>query len=326
VQRYQTTNSVEDLKRSGRKRVFDANERETIYNLLLSNDHGSSKAVAERLPALGITSKVHHRTTITRAAKAAAESKGIKIRAVCGKPKKLLSTATLKKRLAFSVKHKSRGWTNVMFTDRKKFHFAYPGAKVSPVAWVVQGEERRAFTVNHASCVNVYAGVTKFGMTAMHIVAGTTGHKSTYMNKKGSGAKNITAMEYRDVLRKTLLPEGRRIFAAQGISNWVLQQDNDPTHKVAAGVVAEYNLQHAFNVSVLPSWPPSSPDLSLIENVWAYLQTRMNAKGCKTFVEFKSELEKEIKAVPQDYTKKLFVGMQQRLQECITKEGNLTKH
>jgi hypothetical protein len=213
-----------------------------------------------------------------------------------------------------------------MFTDRKKFHFNYPGAKVSLSAWVVQGEERRAYTVNHASCVNVYAGVTKYGMTAMHVVAGTTGHKSSYLNKKGSGARNITAMEYKDVLTKTLLPKGRQIFAAQGISDWVFQQDNDPTHKVAHDVVATYNHKHACNVSLLPSWPPSSPDLSLIENVWAYLQARMNAKGCKTFAEFKSELKKEMKAVPQSYTKKLFAGMQRRLQECINKEGNLTKH
>jgi len=77
---------------------------------------------------------------------------------------------------------------------------------------------------------------------------------------------------------------------------------------------------------VLKDRPPSSSDLSLIENVWAYLQAKMDAKGCKTFPEFRAALEKEVKAVPQHYTKRLFARMSKRVAACITLEGDLTKH
>ena len=46
-------------------------------------------------------------------------------------------------------------------------------------------------------------------MTKLHIVAGTTGHKTAHLNQKGSMARNITASEYKEVLEQTLLPEGR---------------------------------------------------------------------------------------------------------------------
>jgi hypothetical protein len=326
VGRYKATKSLVDRARSGRKRAINDSDLEEVYNLLMSNDYGGAEGVAKRLAVLGITSKVHHRTTITRAAKEVAKRKGVKIQAVRGKPKKLLPAITLKKRLTFSLAQLRTGWSNVMFTDRKKFHFTYPGTKVTPSSWVQKGQERRAYTVNHASCVNVYAGVTKYGLTSMHVVAGTTGHKCLYLNKKGASARNITSAEYKDVLTKTLLPEGRRIFANQGITKWVFQQDNDPTHRVATSVIAEYNKNNSCSISVLPAWPPSSPDLSLIENVWAYLQARMNAKGCKTFAEFKLELSKEAKAVSQQYTSNLFAGMKRRLQDCIKNQGGLTKH
>jgi len=128
-----------------------------------------------------------------------------------------------------------------MFTDRKKFAFYYPGFKVHAVSWVPSGQEREGSKVNHAPVVNIYAGLTRYGMTAAHIVAGTTGRRSTYHTKKGAESKNITSAEYKVVLEKTLLPEGNRIFQSQGISSWVLQHDNDPTHKVASDVVKEYN-------------------------------------------------------------------------------------
>lgn len=294
--------------------------------MLLSNDYGGAKGVSRTLRLQCISHKLLHKTTIIRTAKSEAGRRGFKIRALTGKPKKMLSATTKLKRYKFCLDHRKRSWKNVMFTDRKKFAFAYPGTKVYPVTWAIHDQRREAPSVNHAAVVNVYAGVTRYGMTKLHVVAGTTGHKHSYKNKKGQGARNITAMEYEDVVLKTLLPEGCRLFKARGISSWVLQQDNDPTHRSAAALVRDYNQKHQCNVSVMSGWPPSSPDLSLIENVWAYLQAKMDARGCKSFTEFKAALEIEAKSISVTYTSRLFAGMQKRIDACISTEGNLTKH
>jgi hypothetical protein len=106
----------------------------------------------------------------------------------------------------------------------------------------------------------------------------------------------------------------------------VLQQGNDPTHRYVADIVDGYNLKHGCNAFVLKDWAPSSPELSLIENAWAYLQAKMDAKGCKNYPEFRAALVKEVKAVPQNCTKRLLAEMDKRVASHITLEGDLTKH
>ena len=80
------------------------------------------------------------------------------------------------------------------------------------------------------------------------------------------------------VLHKTLLPEGTRMFTMQGFNTWYLQQDNDPTHGVAREVVKQWNAMKGSSVQLLPNWPPSSPDLDIIKNVWGM----GSAKGKQT--------------------------------------------
>jgi hypothetical protein len=295
---------------------------------MLLSDRGGAAAVSSELVSSGVIPKLIHKSTIIRTARRVAKAAGFKIKALRGKPSKKLSEATVQKRLGFCQRLLSLNWNNVMFTDRKKFAFRYPGSKVFPVTWVKEGDQRRreANSINHASVVNVYAGVTRYGVTKLHVVAGTTGHKSTYSNKKGAQSKNITAAEYRDVVSQTLLPEGRRLFSGVGLSTWVLQQDNDPTHRVAGSVVQEYNQKNASSISLLSGWPPSSPDLSLIESLWAFLDAKMDSLGLSTFAEYKAALVREAKAVPKEYCQSLFAGMKKRLQSCLDEGGRMTKY
>jgi hypothetical protein len=213
-----------------------------------------------------------------------------------------------------------------MFTDRKKFHFKHPGTKVHKVQWLKKGERRVAYTVNHPMCVNVYAGLTKFGMTAAHMVAGTSKMATGFKNKKGQTAKNITSEEYKEVVAITLLPEGRRIFSIQGVGNWVLQQDNDPTHKKAAAAALQQWNAHHSRVQLLPNWPPNSPDLSPIENVWGWAEQKVDALGCKTFDEFRAAVCRTLESVPKQMISNLFASMKRRMSDCIDKSGGKTKY
>lgn len=326
VQRFQKTGDVLDAPKSGRKPLLSAAAALQAHDLLLGNQYGGARAVGKQLYTAGYTSKPADRRTVTRTAVKLAKARGVKIRALRGKPRKGLTAATKEKRLRFCQSNLKRSWGNVMFTDRKKFPFSYPGVKVQAVSWVEEGAQREAHTVNHAQVVNLYAGISRHGVSKLHIVAGTSKHKTQYKNQKGVGAKNITTQEYHDVVKATFMPEGRRMFSTQGLATWVLQQDNDPTHKAALPVVKQWNAQHASSVSVLQPWPPNSPDLNPIENFWSYLQAKLDARGCTTFEQFSAAVHIEAKAVPTDYFAKLVESMPKRLAKCIELGGGKTKY
>lgn len=311
----------------GRKRVLSIGAAKKAVNLLLSNQLGPDQTAAE-LKRQGLSPKVVHRTTLVRAAKKQAVAGGDKraIYAAVGEPAKEISEVTKKKRLQFCKKNWKTNWGSVAFSDRVKIAFNYPGAKVRKVTWLRKGEKRQATRVNHAKVVNLYAAITKYGVTGVHIVTGTSGHKTTFCNKKNQEASNITSDEYKVVLKTTILPGGRTIFSGVGISTWTLQQDNDPTHRVAREVISEWNSKHSSSVQLLEPWPPNSPDLNPIENVWAYVQKRVNELGCNSFQEFKDAVVREVQSVPKRVLVNLVGSLKKRMEACVEAGGDRTKY
>jgi DDE superfamily endonuclease len=314
----------------GRKKALNAIGAKKAVDMLLSGEYSSAKQVAEVLHAQGLTTTTTppHPTTIIRHAKRAAMQQGKPIRAVTGKPSKLLTANTIEKRLDFCNANATRNWSNVMITDRKKFYFRYPGTCFHRCQWVEKGKTRVAYCPSKPSGLNIYMGITRWGVTKAHIVSGTTGETSSFKNQKGQVARNITISEYKEVLGKTLIPEGRRLFSSAGISTWILQQDNDPTHKKASQMaVAMWNQKNpSAIVQVLPNWPPNSPDLSPIENLWAWAQAKVDAVGCQSFKEFKACVLKTLNEVPPSYLNNLFKSMKERVKSCIEANGGKTKY
>jgi hypothetical protein len=119
---------------------------------------------------------------------------------------------------------------------------------------------------------------------------------------------------------------GQKLFTTQGISTWVLQQDNDPTHRCAAAELEQYNKDNASSVQLLQPWPPSSPDLNPIENLWAWVQREVDQKGCNSYEEFKAAVIDTIAAVPKQHLVNLCDSMPKRLQAVVEKKGDLTKY
>jgi transposase len=330
IKRFESEGSLKVVTEGrGRKPLLTEEQSRQCALLLLGGKHSGARQVAREIEKQ-FEIKVSA-TTICRRAKLVSKVDGAPIKAVRSAPVKELSPSTVQKRLAFCKANQAkgtRGWSTTMFTDRKKFHFNFPGAKVHQVAWVKVGSQRVAPRVNHAMVVNMYAGITPFGVTKPHLVAGTSKKKSIYFNKKGQPSKNITGQEYKDVVLRTFLPEGRRIFSARGISSWTLQQDNDPTHKKAAmEALDEWRKKYpSSHVNVLPGYPPNSPDFNPIENVWSYVQQKADSMGCKTFDEFQNQVLSIFQNLTSTMIDNLYGSMQKRVHACLEVNGGKTKY
>lgn len=327
--RHKQSAGVRPVRSGGRKSVLSEVVAQQAMHMLLSGKYSGSQEVAVELHKKGLTSTPTpvHRTTVARHAKAVGRAAGAPIRAVQSPPQKQLTAANMTKRLEFCKTNLRRHWGNVMFTDRKKFHFYYPGVRIHKVSWVRVGERRTAPKVNHAMCVNMYAGITIYGATKPHLVVGTSKMPVGFKNLKGAQARNITSQEYEKVMAN-LLEDGSKLFKAYGVTSWVFQQDNDPTHgKPSATAVKTWNGScKGSAVNILPNWPPNSPDLNLIENVWAYVQNKVDKAGCKTFEDFKVEVIHLMKTLPEGMLKSMYGGMRGRLMECMSKNGGKIRH
>lgn len=330
IQQSQSERTLESKKGTGRKCALSQEAAKRASDLLDEGGEGGANQVAKQLVTERLASKVVHRSTLIRAARKAATLEGCRMVATKGPPPKGFTRATKLRRLQFAQQNLKTSWSHVMFTDRKKFHFRYPGSRVNPCRWQKHGPNRprrhEVYQPNHPQCLNVYGGITKFGVTRLHEVAGSSKHKSPFKNKKGATATNICTEEYGYVLTETLLPEGQRIFSGQGMSCWTLQQDNDPAHGRAAGVLRGWSEKQRSNATLLPNWPPNSPDLNLIENVWGYVQAKVDGMGCQSFEEFKDAVHQQFKAVPKPMLNNLYKSMSSRLAGVVKQGGDKTKY
>lgn len=296
---------------------------------LLTGDHLSTRACAQQLFVEHLTTHVVCGHTVKACVTKYAKDQGTPITCKAIRLRKRLSMWNKHQRLTFCRMHRSDTFKNVMFTDRCKFLFEHPGEAVMPGMWRFVNQPLEVSSSTHPQAFNVYGGITPAGTTKLHAVTGTTGYHpaAKYTTKAGAPSRNITSDEYYDVLMKGLLPEGNRLFHGQA---WVLQQDNDPTHKVASEQ-AVHDWNQSLNakgidggrVTIMELWPPNSPDLSIIENCWAITKRRVLAMKCDTFVEFTHAVMKVFSNID---AKPLYKSIPSRIRECISAKGDRTCH
>ena len=103
----------------------------------------------------------------------------------------------------------------------------------------------------------------------------------------------------------------------------IFQQDNDPKHRCK---VAEAWFQ-SKNVKCLP-WPPSSPDMNIIEHVWDQLDALVCARNPlpRNKAELWAALQEEWSNFPQAALDTLFKSMPHRVAALLKAQGGHTKY
>jgi len=106
---------------------------------------------------------------------------------------------------------------------------------------------------------------------------------------------------------------------AKGIppTSLILQYDGDKTH----GTDECIRYLATKNLETLPQWPPRSPDLTPIENLWAIIQLRVDSHGPSDPDALYRFIQKEWEAIPQEEVDNLIGSFRRRLRKCIANGG-----
>ena len=237
----------------------------------------------------------------------------------------MLKPAHKIKRLAWAKKHLSKktSFAAWMFTDSKIFLLHKTASKPGVKVWYPKWGRPLVPVVKQSIGVHVYLGVTKFGVTKPISVTGGGSQSSVYINPKtGQPYAGVSAPEYQEHVLPTLIKEGNRIFSTQAkwASEWKFQQDNARPHTAQS---TKALLDQLLPNRAVHDWPPMSPDLSWIENIWSWAEMQVNKKypNLNSADELSAALTAVLANIPRDILKNHVRGMRARLQMVVKQDG-----
>ena len=123
---------------------------------------------------------------------------------------------------------------------------------------------------------------------------------------------------YRDILEQSLQPSISHFKLGQW---YIFMDDNGP--KLTSGLVKDCLKRK--RIETLP-WPPYSPDLNPIENLWNELERRVKKRQLKNITEPKLRLIQEWNTIELPALEKFVDSVPSRLYECIKMQGYPTKY
>ena len=118
---------------------------------------------------------------------------------------------------------------------------------------------------------------------------------------------------YQDILVENLQPS---LDLFQLGDDYIFQQDNAPCH--TSRLMKDFFAQES--IDVMP-WPARSPDLNPIENLWVWIDRKLQEKPIKNLAELKQAVHEAWLNVPIDLCQKLIESMPKRIKSCIKARG-----
>lgn len=226
------------------------------------------------------------------------------------KKRQLLTLSNKRQRLAWCEKYKhvtASEWEQAIFADETQVKLYEP--KVHAGHWRLQGPQYASadfLPVQQSASGNmmVWGAISKDGPGPLCEIHGT-----------------MTAQSYKDILSKHLVPYYYALEAKYGDMTYI--DDNDPKHN--STIVALFKESKGIGAI---DFPPRSPDLNAIENVWSMLHGLV-FKNVPLFTPRAQLFERVLaqwRSISADTLRNIIRTMPDRINRVIEAEGGNIPH
>lgn len=219
--------------------------------------------------------------------------------------KPFINEENRKKRLDFAIKYINKPeefWQHVLWSDESAYCYIM---KSKERVWRNPHErfstDCTIATAKHDKKIMVWGCFCTSGVGNLYWIRDT-----------------LDAKSYLNILNTQLLSSIYRLFPDRNV---IFQQDNDPKH--TAKVTKEWIRAHQIEIL---DWPPQSPDLNPIENLWNILDYRSKLRRPKSDEELFDILSRCWCAIDKNILQNLAYSMPHRLQSVIAADGWQTKY
>lgn len=271
---------------SGRPRIFKGDSQRQVVQFARRNPMWSAQRIANAVA--NKTNTLVSSRTIQRSLQRAGYIKLL--------PKKvpMLTPRHKQLRVEFSQRHRRRKFRNVFITDECMFQLHRNTVR----QWCKSNQRPMKQVPKFAPSVMVWGALSCKGFYLKVLPTGT-----------------VTSAKYCQTLEE-FLPFANHLYPR----GWILQQDGASSH-TAANTTAWLT---AKSVTLL-QWPPNSPDLSPIENVWQLLKDYVEKKSPTNVEELRRDIQESASTITRSLQLKLMNSLPHRLRACEEQMGDLVK-
>jgi transposase len=298
---FEETSDIRDALRSGRSRETTEEENITIVAASVIDHYLTPRQILQELDL-----NVSKRTMDRRLQEA-----GLFGRVAL--KKRAFTEEDMRKRLSFAegYKHwKEKEWERVLFADEAIIQGA--GGTKGGRQWVRRPigtcealkSEYAHHSVAHPKQLNIWACFSASGLGYCYIYNET-----------------LNAKAFVRILDTHLPTSADLLFTETPRQQWWYLQDNAPTHTA----YRTKDWLHNHGISCL-DFPPYSPDLNPIENLWQHIEKRVEERAPSTIEELQDVIAEEWKNTPTDLLTKLAHSMIKRCEAVIAAHGDHTHH
>jgi transposase len=223
--------------------------------------------------------------------------------------KKAFDEEEKKQRLSFAEGYKSwseEDWERVIFADE---------AIIKGVGGVKGGRQwirRSAGNIEAFKSENVHHQLPHPKQINVWACFSSVGPGYCYIYNE-----TLNATRFVNILKTHLLASADLLFTETPRQQWWFLQDNAPTHKA----LVTRAFLHNHGITCL-DFPPYSPDLNPIENLWQHIEKRVEERGPNTIEALQDVIAEEWTKTPRELLIKLAHSMHKRCLDVVAASGD----